>query len=65
MRGWVFGNHDFPNESIYGPRVERRDQAVRWFDHWLKGIDNGVEHDPRVVFCQQHGHPPAKRRCPG
>jgi putative CocE/NonD family hydrolase len=21
---------------------------LRWFDHWLKGIDNGVEHDPAV-----------------
>jgi predicted acyl esterase len=51
-------NHDFPNESIYGPRVEWRDQAVRWFDHWLKGIDNGVERDPKLVFYEQHGHPP-------
>ena len=40
-------NHDYPNSSIYGPRIEWRDQAVRWFDHWLKGIDNGVERDPR------------------
>jgi uncharacterized protein len=51
-------NHDFPNQSIYGPRVEWRDQAVRWFDHWLKGIDNGVERDARLVFFQQHSHPP-------
>jgi len=51
-------NHDFPNSSVYGPRIEWRDQAVRWFDHWLKGIDNGVERDPRVVFFQQHSHPP-------
>ena len=51
-------NHDFPNSSIYGPRVEWRDQAVRWFDHWLKGIDNGVERDPRLVFYLQHSHPP-------
>ncbi len=21
---------------------------VRWFDHWLKGIDNGVEREPKV-----------------
>ena len=47
-----------PNQSIYGPRVEWRDQAVRWFDHWLKGIDNGVERDPRLVVYMQHGHPP-------
>ncbi len=51
-------NHDFPNSSMYGPRIEWRDQAVRWFDHWLKGVDNGVERDPRVVFYQQHSHPP-------
>jgi putative CocE/NonD family hydrolase len=59
VHAWVGPwNHDMPNTSIYGPRVEWRDQAVRWFDHWLKGINNGVEHDPQVVFYQQHGHPP-------
>ena len=51
-------NHDLPDTSIYGPRVEWRDQAVRWFDHWLKGIDNGVERDPPLVYFQQHSHPP-------
>ncbi|MBV9725610.1 MAG: CocE/NonD family hydrolase [Gammaproteobacteria bacterium] len=51
-------NHDRPNTSMYGPRVEWRDQAVRWFDHWLKGADNGVEHEPRLIFYQQHSHPP-------
>ena len=51
-------NHDTPNESVYGPRIEWRDQAVRWFDHWLKGIDNGVERDPRLIIYQQHSHPP-------
>jgi uncharacterized protein len=51
-------NHAWPNESIYGPKVEWRDQAVRWFDHWLKGIDNGVERDPRLVIYQQHSHRP-------
>jgi len=51
-------NHDYPNSSIYGPRIEWRDQAVRWFDHWLKGIDNGVERDPRLVVYEQHSHPP-------
>jgi putative CocE/NonD family hydrolase len=51
-------NHDYPNSSMYGPRIEWRDQAVRWFDHWLKGVNNGVERDPRVVFYQQHSHRP-------
>jgi len=51
-------NHDHPNTSMYGPRVEWRDQAVRWFDHWLKGVDNGVEREPRLIFYEQHSHPP-------
>jgi putative CocE/NonD family hydrolase len=59
VRAWLGPwNHDLPNASIYGPRVEWRDQAVRWFDHWLKGIDNGVEREPALVVYQQHSHPP-------
>jgi uncharacterized protein len=59
VRAWVGPwNHDLPNKSVYGPRVEWRDQAVRWFDHWLKGINNGVEHDPQVVFYQQRSRLP-------
>jgi len=59
VRAWLGPwNHDYPNTSVYGPRVEWRDQAVRWFDHWLKGIDNGVEREPRLVVYQQHSHPP-------
>lgn len=26
------------------------DHIVRWFDHYLKGVDNGVERDPRVRY---------------
>lgn len=68
VHAWVGPwNHDFPNTSIYGPRVEWRDAAVRWFDHWLKGIENGVERDPRLVVYQQHSHPPggAGQEVPG
>ncbi|HWS67998.1 MAG TPA: CocE/NonD family hydrolase [Steroidobacteraceae bacterium] len=59
VRAWLGPwNHDYPNTSIYGPRVEWRDQAVRWFDHWLKGMENGVEREPRLVVYQQRSHPP-------
>jgi uncharacterized protein len=51
-------NHSFPKDADFGPRVEWRDQAVRWFDHWLKGRDTGVEQDPRLVVYMQHWHPP-------
>jgi predicted acyl esterase len=51
-------NHSFPNDADFGPRVEWRDQAVRWFDYWLKGRDTGVVQDPRLVIYMQHWHPP-------
>jgi predicted acyl esterase len=51
-------NHTFPNEAVPGPQIEWRDQAVRWFDHWLKGRDTGVQQDPRLVVYMQHWHPP-------
>jgi len=51
-------NHSYPNDADFGPRVEWRDQAVRWFDYWLKERDTGVESDPRLVVYMQHWHPP-------
>ncbi len=51
-------NHTFPNEAEPGPQIEWRNEAVRWFDHWLKGLDTGVEHDPRLVVYMQHWHAP-------
>jgi uncharacterized protein len=51
-------NHTFPNEAVPGPQIEWRNLAVRWFDHWLKGRDTGVEHDPRLVIYMQHWHLP-------
>ncbi len=51
-------NHSFPNDADFGPRVEWRDQAVRWFDYWLKGRDTGVINDPRLVIYMQRWHPP-------
>src|SRR3984957_15274315 len=59
LKAWIGPwNHGFPNGSDYGPLYEWRDQAVRWFDYWLKGRHTGVLEDPRVVIYQQHWHPP-------
>ena len=51
-------NHTFPNDAIPGPQIEWRDQAVRWFDYWLKGRDTGVLQDPRLAIYMQHWHAP-------
>jgi len=37
---------------VLGQKVFQDDQ-VRWFDHWLKGVDNGVEREqPVTVFWE-------------
>jgi hypothetical protein len=62
LKAWLGPwNHNYPNGSDVGPLVEWRDQAVRWFDYWLKGRDTGVESDPRLVAYLQHWHPPDSR----
>ncbi len=60
LKAWIGPwNHGFPNEADYGPLYEWRDQAVRWFDYWLKGkTNNGVMNEPRVIIYQQHWHAP-------
>ncbi|NKB72240.1 MAG: CocE/NonD family hydrolase [Candidatus Latescibacteria bacterium] len=36
----------------FGPQaqVDLPDIIIRWFDHWLKGIDNGVEGEPALRY---------------
>lgn len=51
-------NHSFPNHADFGPRIEWREDAVRWWDHWLKGRDTGVLQDPKLVIFVRHWFPP-------
>jgi putative CocE/NonD family hydrolase len=40
--------HQWPQYGHPGPQVGFLREAVRWWDHWLKGIDNGVMEEPMV-----------------
>jgi putative CocE/NonD family hydrolase len=33
-----------------------REDQLRWFDHWLKGIDTGIMDDPPVKLAIRHGN---------
>jgi putative CocE/NonD family hydrolase len=48
---WV---HDTPDEAYPGPNVDWLHEMVRFFDHWLKGSDNGVMDEPALVAFR-HG----------
>ncbi|WP_216635951.1 CocE/NonD family hydrolase [Neptunicoccus sediminis] len=39
-------NHKYPHFAVPGPQIDFLDEMLRWWDHWLKGIDRGVEADP-------------------
>jgi uncharacterized protein len=51
-------NHTFPHNAVPGPAVEWRADAVRWWDHWLKGTDTGIMAEPPVTVFVRHWHPP-------
>ena len=41
--GRIVGNwvHEFPDDAYPGPNLDWLHEMVRFFDHWLKGVDNG------------------------
>ena len=53
--------HKYPHLGMPGPAIGFLQEAVRWWDRWLKGIDNGVDRDPRLRVWMQGSVPPATR----
>jgi putative CocE/NonD family hydrolase len=41
-------SHRYPHQGQPGPAIGWLQECVRWWDHWLKGIDNGVEREPAL-----------------
>jgi hypothetical protein len=55
-------NHSRPDVAIPGPRIDYLREVVRWCDHWLKGINNGVMDEPPIcVYMQTYDEPKADR----
>lgn len=46
-----FGTRKF-GEIDFGPNAawDKVDVLIRWFDHWLKGLDNGVDREPPLRY---------------
>ena len=50
--------HDYPNTGLPGPQIGFLQECVRWWDRWLKGIDNAVMDEPMYrVWMQEHVPP--------
>lgn len=53
---WV---HKYPHFAVPGPRIGFLQEAVRWWDKWLKGIETRVEDDPDLRLYLMGGVRPA------
>ena len=40
--------HKYPHLGVPGPAMGFLQEVVRWWDHWLKGVDTGVMDEPMV-----------------
>ncbi|HEY7003729.1 MAG TPA: CocE/NonD family hydrolase [Gaiellaceae bacterium] len=41
-------SHRYPEEGTPGPAFDFRAECVRWWDHWLRGEENGVMDEPML-----------------
>lgn len=55
-------SHTYPHESHCGPRIDIYIELLRWWDYWLKGIDNGVMAEPTVQVYEQMFEQPIVNR---
>lgn len=53
--------HDYPHVAGPGPAIGWLQETIRWWDRWLKGIDNGIMDEPRLTIWMQESERPAVR----
>ena len=56
----IVGNwsHEFPDDGYPGPGLDWHHEMIRFFDHWLKGMANGVVDEPALTWFQRDAAPP-------
>jgi uncharacterized protein len=52
-------SHKYPHLGVPGPAIGFLQECVRWWDRWLKGVDNGVDDEPTLVAWMQDSIAPA------
>ncbi|MCB9419876.1 MAG: CocE/NonD family hydrolase [Ardenticatenaceae bacterium] len=41
-------SHNFPETGVPGPAIGFLQESLRWWDHWLKGVDTGIMAEPML-----------------
>lgn len=52
------GAHAYSHVATPGPAFDFIGLVVRWFDHWMKGADNGIMAEPMLTAWMQDYEPP-------
>ncbi|MBU2189950.1 MAG: CocE/NonD family hydrolase, partial [Alphaproteobacteria bacterium] len=52
---WI---HKYPHFAVPKPAIGFLQEALRWWDHWLKDIETGVENDPAMRLYVMESEPP-------
>lgn len=53
--------HKYPHIGVPGPAIGFLQEAVRWWNKWLKDIDNGIDREPMLRVWMQDSVPPTTR----
>ncbi len=54
-------SHKYPHLGVPGPAVGFLQECLRWWDRWLKGIENDVMEGPMLRVWMQDSVPPTTR----
>jgi uncharacterized protein len=47
--GW---KHEFPDLAMRGA-IDHRSEMDRWWDRWLRGVENGIDREPKICLFHQ------------
>jgi putative CocE/NonD family hydrolase len=50
--------HLYPHDGLPGPAIGFLQECLRWFDHWLKGVETGIMAEPMLRVWMQEAVPP-------
>jgi len=54
--------HLYPHDGVPGPAIGYLQEAVRWWDQWLKGVDSGIMQEPMLRAYLEDPVPPEGTR---
>lgn len=51
-------SHKYPHKGVPGPAIGFLQEALRWWDHWLKKKETGIMQEPMLRVWMQDSMPP-------